>query len=165
MTHPTTAPTFLRGLLVLTLVMAMVACGGDDEPAPAENPPAAESEQEEDGQPEEEEGGGTITIDGQEANAHGEQDVSGASTLDLEADDFYFEPTVLTGEAGQELTLHIANEGDSPHHFSITDQDIDEDVDPGQDVEVTVTFPDSGTLVFFCSLHQSGGMLGALEVN
>ena len=149
-----------HALLVVMLVGAMVACGGDDEPADnADNAPAAEQEQE--GQ---EEAEGTLTIDGQEANSHGEEDVTGASEVELEADDFYFEPTLLAGEAGQEVTITIENEGESPHNFSITDQDIDEDIEPGDDVEVTVTFPDSGTLVYFCAFHQGNGMLGGLEV-
>ena len=149
-----------HALLVVMLVGAMVACGGDDEPADnGDNAPAAEQEQE--GQ---EEAEGTLTIDGQEANSHGEEDVTGATEVELEADDFYFEPTLLTGEAGQEVTVTVTNEGESPHNFSITDQDIDENIDPGDSAEVTVTFPDSGTLVFFCSFHQNSGMLGGLEV-
>jgi plastocyanin len=144
--------------LVMALLVVMAACGGDDEPsAPADNAPA--EEQADDGGD-----AGTITVGDQEANDHGTEDVSGATEVELEADDFYFEPTVLTGEAGQELTVTVANEGDTPHNFSITDQDIDENLDPGDEVEVSVTFPDSGTLVFFCSFHQSGGMLGGLEV-
>jgi plastocyanin len=153
------APTIVRGLLIALLVVAMVACGGDDEPA-AEDAPATEAQQ----APEEEGGKGAITIDGQEANDHGEEDVTGVATVEMEADDFYFEPTILTGDAGQKVTLHVTNEGDSPHNFSITDQDIDENLDPGDDVDVKVTFPESGTVVFFCSFHQGGGMLGALEV-
>jgi plastocyanin len=149
---------FARVLLVPALVLAMAACG-DDEPAPAENPPAAEQPEEE------EEEGGTVTVGDQEATDHGTEDVGGASEVELEADDFYFEPTVLTGEAGQEVTLTITNEGDAPHNFSITDQDIDENLDPGDETEVTVTFPDSGTVVFFCSFHQGNGMLGGLEVS
>ena len=148
-----------RGLLVVMLVAAMVSCGGDDEPSASEdNPPAAEQEQEQ-----EEEGEGTLSIDGQEANDHGTEDVVGATEVELEADDFYFEPTVLTGEAGQEVTVTVTNEGESPHNFSISDQNIDEDLDPGDNAEVTVAFPRSGTLVFFCSFHQSNGMLGGLE--
>jgi plastocyanin len=152
-------PTRLVHLFVVAmLVFSMVACGGDDEPSGStgDNGAAAEQEEEADA--------GTVTIGDQEANDHGSEDVSGKTEVELEADDFYFEPTVLTGEAGQEVTLTVANEGDSPHNFSITDQDIDENLDPGDEVEVSVTFPDSGTLVFFCAFHQNNGMLGGLEV-
>ena len=55
----------------------------------------------------------------------------GRDELDLELDDFYFEPTVLTGSAGETLTLDLENEGDTEHIFSLTDQGIDQDVEAG----------------------------------
>ena len=144
--------------LVMAVVLVMAACGGDDEPnTSASNGGASKTEAEQEG--------GTIQIDGQSANNHGEADVAGESEVDLEQDDFYFDPTVLKGEAGQKITIHIENEGDSTHNFSITDQKIDEDVDSGGDADVEVTFPDSGTLVYFCKFHQGQGMLGGLEVS
>jgi len=99
--------------------------------------------------------GASTTVGGQKANDHGSQDV----------DDFYFEPTVLTGSAGETLTLDLENEGDTEHNFSLTDQGIDQDVEAGEKAEVSVTFPDSGTLVFFCKYHQDMGMRGALRVS
>ena len=79
---------------------------------------------------------------------------------DLELDDFYFEPTVLTGSAGETLMLDLENEGDTEHNFSLTDQGIAQDVEAGEKAEVSVTFPDSGTLVSFCKYHQDMGMRG-----
>ena len=67
---PLSRPVSLVFLFALMLVAT--ACGGDEE-------------------------GGSITMSGQKANDHGSQDVSGESELDLELDDFYFGPTVLTG--------------------------------------------------------------------
>jgi plastocyanin len=109
--------------------------------------------------------GASATVGGQKANDHGSQDVAGDSELDLELDDFYFEPTVLTGSAGETLTLHLENEGDTEHNFSLTDRGIDQDVEAGEKAVVSVTFPDSGTLVFFCKYHQDMGMRGALRVS
>jgi plastocyanin len=113
-------------------------------------------------------GGGTITIAGQKANDKGTKDVSGASSSELELDNegktYYFEPTILKGTAGQKITLELSNEGSALHNFSITDQGIDQDVPSEKKAEVTVTFPQSGTLVFFCKYHQTLGMVGALEV-
>jgi plastocyanin len=110
------------------------------------------------------EGGGRITVGGETANDHGSQDVSGETEVDLELDDFYFAPTVLTGSAGETLTVHLENEGDAEHNFSLSDQGIDQDVEAGEEAEVNLTFPDSGTLVFFCKYHQDMGMRGALRV-
>jgi plastocyanin len=143
--------------LVMAVVLVMAACGGDDEPkSTGSGGSNAESSEQE---------GGTVEIEGQSANNHGEADVAGKSEADVEADDFYFEPTVLTGEPGQKISIHIENEGDSTHNFSISDQGVDEDVDSGDEVDVDVTFPDSGTLVYFCKFHQGQGMLGGLEVS
>ena len=127
------------GALVCALALVFAACGGEEE-------------------------GGTTTVGGQEANDHGSEDVAGEDSIELELDDFYFEPTVLEGEAGQSLTLEVANEGEEEHNITIEDQDIDEDFEPDDSGEVEVTFPDSGTVVFFCKYHQDQGMRGALRV-
>jgi hypothetical protein len=67
-----------------------------------------------------------ITVGGERANDHGRQDVSGESELDLELDDFHFEPPVLTGAAGESLLRHLENEGSTEHNFSVSDQGIDQ---------------------------------------
>lgn len=130
--------------VVLVLALAATACGKENGT---------------------EEGGETITIAGQKANDHGMKDVSGESSVELEQDNFYFEPTVLEGTPGQKLTIELSNEGSALHNFSIPDESIDQDVQPDGKGEVTVTFPDSGTLVYFCKYHQSQGMVGALEAS
>lgn len=54
--------------------------------------------------------------------------------------------------------------GDAAHTFTIADQQADRTVQPGQQAEVTVTFPESGTVLFRCTFHANVGMLGALTV-
>lgn len=111
-----------------------------------------------------EEGGGTVTIAGQDATSHGSEDVTGTDEIELELDDFYFEPTVLEGEAGQSLTVSMFNEGDAPHTFTIDELQIDQEIQPGDEgLTAEVTFPDSGALVFYCRFHVGGGMLGGLS--
>jgi plastocyanin len=107
----------------------------------------------------------TITIGSDTANDHGSKDVSGASSVDVEQDDFYFEPTILKGTAGQKVTIKLENEGDATHNFTLEDQNVDQDVSPGDDATVTVTFPQSGTLEFFCKFHRTQGMVGELSVS
>ena len=113
--------------------------------------------------------GGTISVGSDEFNDHGSKDVSGTDEIDLEADndgsDFYFEPTVLQGKPGQQLKIDVENEGDVAHNFSIDDQDINQDIQPGEKQEVTVTFPQSGTVEFYCEFHRSQGMGGELSVS
>jgi len=112
-------------------------------------------------------GAGTITIGSDQANDHGTEDVTGQSSFEVEADNddgFYFKPTVLTGSANQSITLEIKNEGTTQHNFSIDAQSVDVTLDPGKSQEVEVTFPASGTVEFYCSIHRSLGMAGELEV-
>jgi plastocyanin len=160
--------------LLLALTLALGACGSDPENGGESASDAASSSSGGDygsaggrsygsGSSEEsEEGSGSVRVAGRDANDHGSKDVSGIGEVELEMDDLYFEPTVLRGETGQELTIVLHNEGDAAHNFSIGSLDIDQDVAPGQQAEVGVAFPRSGTLLFFCRFHSSSGMNGAL---
>jgi plastocyanin len=109
------------------------------------------------------ESGSTTTVDGMTAADHGTKDVSGESEVEVEADDYYFEPTVLEGKSGQNLTLEVENEGEAEHNLTIDKQGIDQDLPPGEKATIEVTFPASGTVAFYCKYHTSEHMAGALE--
>jgi len=141
----------LKGVLVAAAVagflLALAACGGSS---------GDESSEE----------GGSTTIAGMSAQLHGTKDVSGETgKVEIELDDDYFEPTILKGEPGQTVTLELRNEGDNPHTLTISGQGIDQEVQPADEAEVDVTFPESGQLAFVCRFHESNGMVGALEVS
>jgi plastocyanin len=109
--------------------------------------------------------GGTITIGGDKANDHGSKNVSGVSTVELQAKNvgsstYFFDPTVLTGSAGQKLTITVKNAGDTTHNFTLGS--ISKDIPAGQSATVSVTFPASGSTEFFCRFHRSLGMAGEL---
>jgi plastocyanin len=141
-------------VLVLSLALVAAACGEEEPTLSAGAGGEGEGE-----------GGGSVTIAGQEATSHGSEDVSGMDSVQLELDDFYFEPTVLEGEAGQALTITMSNHGDAPHTFTVDDLNVDHELQPGDEtVSTDVTFPDSGALVFYCRFHADGGMLGGLSV-
>jgi plastocyanin len=140
----------LKGVLaasaVVVFVLAAAACGGYGDDNGKE--------------------GGSTTIGGMTAELHGTKDVSGETgKVEIEMDDDYFEPTILKGEPGQTVTLELKNEGNNPHTLTISDQGIDQEVQPADEAEVDVTFPESGQLVFVCRFHESNGMVGALEVS
>jgi plastocyanin len=107
-------------------------------------------------------GGGQKTIAGLKANDHGTKTVT--KETEVELDDYYFEPTVIQGKAGQKVTLELKNEGKIEHSFVIDSQNIDTTLSPGQDAKVTVTIPPSGAVSFYCKFHKSEGMAGALAV-
>jgi plastocyanin len=154
----------MRGRLSIALFLAL--CLGLVTSACAQDDPVitVESGGQEEDHGEGHEDQGTKEIAGEEATYHGTTDVTGTSELELEADDFYFGPTVLDGDAGQQLTLSLHNEGDAPHTLT-TDDGVDVEMDPGGTATVDVTFPDSGALVFYCRFHRGQGMLGALSVD
>jgi plastocyanin len=104
---------------------------------------------------------GTMTIGSDEANDHGTQTVSGGS-IDVEVDNFYFEPTVIKGAAGAQVTLTIKNDSTTLHNFSLQDQGIDQDIQPDATQSVTVTIPQTGFVEFFCKYHKGSGMVGEL---
>ena len=110
--------------------------------------------------------GGTTTIGGVQAESHGTKDVSGKTgKVEIEMYDNYFEPTILKGKPGQKVTLELKNEGKAAHTLTISEQSIDQEVQPGDEAEVDITFPQSGELTFVCKFHQSSGMVGALEAS
>ena len=141
--------TYLRGVSAVAaaavLVLAFAACGGGDDDA---------SE------------GGSTTIGGMTAQLHGTKDVSNESgKVEIELYDDYFEPTILKGKPGEKITLELKNEGENPHTLTISDQGVDQEVQPGEEAEADVTFPQSGELIFVCRFHEGKGMVGALEVS
>ena len=107
-------------------------------------------------------GGGQKTIAGLKANDHGTKTVT--KETEVELDDYYFNPTVIQGKAGQKVTLELKNEGKIEHSFTLAAQNIDKTLSPGEDAKVTVTIPASGAVSFYCKFHKSEGMAGALAV-
>jgi YVTN family beta-propeller protein len=95
---------------------------------------------------------------------HGTLEVKGQTTIELEADDYYFKPTFLQGAPGQRLKLEIENESGTLHNISLPEQHLDMDIPPKGTVTVEVVFPASGTVRFFCKFHEALGMHGALRV-
>lgn len=93
-------------------------------------------------------------------NDHGARPIAGA-TAPIEAGDFFFSPTCVTGATAGTVTLTVHNGGQALHNVSIPDQGIDTDVAPGQTVTVSVKV---GTtpVPYFCKFHRTSGMVGAV---
>jgi plastocyanin len=110
---------------------------------------------------------GKITIGSDQANDHGTEDATGKATFEIEAANdssgYFFKPTILQGSGGQSITLEIKNDGSVPHNFSITSMNVNVTVQPGTSQEVKVTFPQTGTVEYFCSFHHALGMAGELS--
>lgn len=105
-------------------------------------------------------GGGQVNAAGVQANNHGTKTASDDTKVEL--NDYYFEPTILKGKPGQKIKLELENEGSVEHSFTIDSQSVDREIQPGDEAEVTVTVPKSGSVSFYCKFHKSSGMAGAL---
>jgi plastocyanin len=154
-TRRTTGLTLATVAATAALLLVTAACGQEARPraggGAGQEAAGAEAE-------------GTITVAGEEANDHGTEDVAGMTSVEMEMDDFYFGPTVLSGEAGQSLTVELANEGSLRHTFTIDSLGVDVNVGDGESGRAEVTFPDSGALLFYCQFHAGSGMRGGLSV-
>ena len=108
----------------------------------------------------------STTIMGSQVESHGTKDVSTASgKVEIELYDNYFEPTILKGKPGQMVELELKNEGKATHTFTLAEQSVDKEIQPGDETETEVKFPQSGELKFVCKFHSSLGMIGALETS
>jgi len=134
------------GVAALVLVFAAAGCGGSSKSS-------SSSEGSEETT--------STTIMGTQVQSHGVKDVS-SGKIEVELDDYYFDPTILKGKPGQKVELELKNEGKTTHTFTIAEQSINKEIQPGDETEVEVTFPQSGALKFVCTFHQSQGMVGAL---
>ena len=138
----------IKSIPVLFLVLALVACGGYGSSKKKSSE------------------GTETTIGGVMTKSHGTKDVSGETgKVEIEMYDNYFEPTVLKGKPGQKVTLELKNTGKTAHTFTISGQSVDKEVQPGNETEADVTFPQSGMVTFVCKFHQSSGMVGALQAS
>jgi plastocyanin len=119
-------------LFALTLLAA--ACGGDDD-----------------------DGGNGGNGGGNGGESPTETDDGGAAA-DLTIVDFGFSPTDLSVTEGQTIT--ISNIGETSHTFTTEDDAIDQEIGPGESVDVDMTGAASGG--FFCRFHPQ--MVGTLTV-
>jgi predicted lipoprotein with Yx(FWY)xxD motif/plastocyanin len=105
----------------------------------------------------------TVKLGDLSFNDHGTKDVTNATTLEIEADSFYFSPTFVRGSASQKLRVKVDNETKNTlHNFSLPGLQIDKDVPAGTAMDFELTFPQSGVLLFLCKYHTGSGMNGEL---
>jgi plastocyanin len=140
----------IKGVVVITalsLLFVAAGCGGSSKSSD-----------------ESEEAPTSTTIMGTQVQSHGTKDVSTASgKVEIELYDNYFEPTILKGKPGQMVELELKNEGNATHSFTLAEQSVDKEIQPGDETETDVKFPASGELKFVCKFHGAEGMIGALQ--
>jgi plastocyanin len=105
-----------------------------------------------------------VSVSGK-VNVKGKKDISGkkSATIEIEQDDYYFEPTFLKVSPGEKVTVKLKNEGSTTHTFTSDSLAFDKQVASDKSSKVTFTVPSSGTAFeFHCSIHQALGMQGAV---
>lgn len=106
-----------------------------------------------------------LRVRGTEVKYEGEASIAGQSEVEIDAGDFFFSPTVLVGEPGQEVSVTVTNSGTVEHTFTIDEQDVDLVVPAGESAATTVTLPEQGEqLEFICRYHVAGGQAGLFAV-
>jgi uncharacterized cupredoxin-like copper-binding protein len=87
-------------------------------------------------------------------------------TVDVVAQDIFFEPKELTIPANTDVTVNLTNEGAAPHNFSIDALGIDVDLAPGAKEQVVINAP-AGEYEYYCNVpgHKEAGMVGTLTVS
>jgi plastocyanin len=84
------------------------------------------------------------------------------SSIQIEADDFFFSPTFIKAKPGTQLTIDIKNAGTALHTFTSSQLGVDQQISPGQTATVKITVPATGFAEFHCNFHSSTGMRGAI---
>jgi plastocyanin len=117
--------------LALALILALAACGGGEESAPAASGDNT--------------GGGTVEV------------VDG--NVEITAADLAFDATTIVAPAGEAFTITLVNNDSAPHNISVYveeggDSIVQGDViDGGAEVTVEVPALDAGEYFFVCDLH------------
>ena len=122
----------VAGLFVLSLVVA--ACSSDDG------------------------GGGTTDTTGGATGTTAETGSSGGGTT-ITIAGFAFDPDTITVSGPTEVT--VTNDDSTTHTFTLDDGSVDETVEPGKTVTVTVDV--SASTGFHCNIHPQ--MTGQIEVS
>jgi uncharacterized cupredoxin-like copper-binding protein len=155
----------LLGASLLTVTLAVSA-------AQTGTPPAAEhcDDHDDDGTAEADDADDADEADDDSATAGSP---SAELCFEVELDDLYFEPNLITIPADTPVRFVLHNEGEALHNFSVTEHGneglenlgIDVDVPPGETRSVTIE-ASAAEYYFFCDQpgHEQAGMRGYLMV-
>jgi plastocyanin len=109
-------------------------------------------------------GGGDSGADQPAGQFAGEDSSGGASApnpnaVDLTMENNAYTPADLQEAAG--ATIAVENRDAVPHTFTVNDEKIDVEVDPGDEVDVPLDLP-AGSYTFHCTIHPE--MRGTLTL-
>ncbi|NWQ41059.1 cupredoxin domain-containing protein [Bacillus sp. EB106-08-02-XG196] len=85
--------------------------------------------------------------------------------IEVELNDDYFNPKVITISNGRTTTLILKNKGKKEHTFTVEKLGIDAEVQPGKEKTITVKPNKPDTYELICRYHFNEGMVGKVIVN
>jgi plastocyanin len=85
-------------------------------------------------------------------------------SIEVELNDDFFNPEVITIPNGTATTLILKNKGKKEHTFTVEKLGIDAEVQAGKEKTITVQPKQSGTYDLICRYHFQEGMVGKVIV-
>ena len=85
-------------------------------------------------------------------------------SIEVELNDDFFNPEVITIPNGTATTLILKNKGKKEHTFTVEKLGIDAEVQPGKEKTITVQPKQPGTYELICRYHFQEGMVGKVIV-
>lgn len=92
------------------------------------------------------------------------QPMETVKAIDVQLNDDYFNPKVITIPNGSTSTLILKNVGKEEHTFTVKELRIDVEVQPGKEKTISVKPEKPGTYELICRYHFNEGMVGKVIV-
>jgi plastocyanin len=92
------------------------------------------------------------------------QAVEPVQAIEVEMNDNFFNPKVISIPNGKRTTLVLKNKGMREHTFTVDKLGIDAEVQPGKEMTITVEPKTPGTYELICRYHVQAGMVGKVMV-
>ena len=92
------------------------------------------------------------------------QPVETVKAIEVQLNDDYFNPKVITITNGSTTTLILKNVGKKEHTFTVKELGIDVEVQPGKEKTINVNPQKPGTYELICQYHFKEGMVGQVIV-
>ncbi|MDM5238408.1 MULTISPECIES: cupredoxin domain-containing protein [Bacillus cereus group] len=92
------------------------------------------------------------------------QPTDSTKVIEVELNDDYFNPNVITIPIEESTTLLLKNKGKNEHTFTVKKLGIDVVVESGKEKNITVKPKNTGTYELICRYHLLKGMEGKVIV-
>ncbi|MGE7882532.1 cupredoxin domain-containing protein [Bacillus sp. NPDC094077] len=92
------------------------------------------------------------------------QPIESTKVIEVELNDDYFNPNVITIPVEETTTLLLKNKGKNEHTFTVKKLGIDVVVESGKEKNITVKPKNTGTYELICRYHLLKGMEGKVII-